>query len=101
VCTTNSQEVEWGDAVPLELTLVSNKKTKVFELRHIVVTLKSATSKRTKSLRIMREEKRVKKRREEKERKREGEKKREKLKIICIGAAIVNLVHEKGKRRKR
>jgi hypothetical protein len=69
--------VNWDDAVPLELTLVSNKKTKVFEPRHIVVTLKSATSKGTKSLRMMREEKkRVKKRREEKERKRrrEGEK---------------------------
>jgi hypothetical protein len=66
---------------------VSNKKTKVFEPRHIVVTLKSGTSKGTKSPGMMREgKKRVKKRRGEKERRRG-----EKLKIICIGAATVNL----------
>jgi hypothetical protein len=80
VCTINPQAVEWDDTVPLELALVLNKKTKVFEPRHIVVTLKSATSKRTKSPGMMREEKkRVKKKREEKEsRKREQKKRAEK-----------------------
>jgi hypothetical protein len=49
VCT-NPQEVVWEDVVPLEVTLVVNRRTKVFDPRNFIVTLKCDTPKGSKTL---------------------------------------------------
>eukprot|EP00026_Physarum_polycephalum_P000555 Phypoly_transcript_00556.p1 GENE.Phypoly_transcript_00556~~Phypoly_transcript_00556.p1 ORF type:complete len:1385 (+),score=255.41 Phypoly_transcript_00556:292-4446(+) len=49
VCT-NPQEVVWEEVVPLEVTLVVNKRTKAFDPRNFIVTLKCVTQKTSKTL---------------------------------------------------
>lgn len=52
VCT-NPQEVDWDEVIPLEVTLAYNKRLKIFEPRSLVITLKCATPKGSKTLGIL------------------------------------------------